>query len=331
MLMQVPKKLVLDEEEGCRFWMKRHAVVTEDLVNKLIAALSTVKFKKGKGNLDSSVDHINTSERMKKAAIKKDSSGKEEYYAYVHPNDLTRTIYLCEMFWKAHEYLEKDSQPGTLIHEVSHFLGTYDLTYEESTLFAGCKGHRIRASPENSSSSQTEENIRKILERIGLSCINKLRWQGKPDNVETYCYNALGEPVWNANNIEYEFELTLKHKGIYRNGKYFCCGEREQYSVCVCSVPDNFHTCDSEEKIDKVDRKTFFESVTIETTYFTPNSRTQPRQARMRALLLEPRQTQLIPPPIKMPSQSRHHGKRLYFTSSSVTLKTEFAFSLHHP
>jgi len=43
-------------------------------------------------------------------------------YAYVFPTDTTRTIYVCAVFWKVTtSNCVMDSQPGTLIHEASHF------------------------------------------------------------------------------------------------------------------------------------------------------------------------------------------------------------------
>jgi peptidyl-Lys metalloendopeptidase len=54
-------------------------------------------------------------------------------YAYVFPTDSTRTIYVCAVFWKVPtSNCVMDSQPGTLIHEGSHFnnvCGTQDYAY----------------------------------------------------------------------------------------------------------------------------------------------------------------------------------------------------------
>jgi Lysine-specific metallo-endopeptidase len=68
---------------------------------------------------------------MKLIQFKKDSS-KSDTYAYVYPNDPSRTVYLCDLFWKALDRMGVDCKMGTLIHEVSHFLGTKDLTYERN-------------------------------------------------------------------------------------------------------------------------------------------------------------------------------------------------------
>jgi peptidyl-Lys metalloendopeptidase len=40
-------------------------------------------------------------------------------FAYVYPND--HKVYLCEQFWRASASLAYNSQPGTLIHEATHF------------------------------------------------------------------------------------------------------------------------------------------------------------------------------------------------------------------
>ncbi|XP_078539621.1 uncharacterized protein LOC144824383 [Lissotriton helveticus] len=49
-----------------------------------------------------------------------------------------------------------------------------------------------------------------------------------------------------ANSIEYEFEITLKHKGQYTKSgveyRYTCCGERNEASVCINSVSSDFLT-----------------------------------------------------------------------------------------
>jgi len=43
-------------------------------------------------------------------------------YAYVFPNDATHVVYVCAVFWKVpSRNCVIDSQPGTLIHEMSHF------------------------------------------------------------------------------------------------------------------------------------------------------------------------------------------------------------------
>ncbi|XP_042335804.1 uncharacterized protein LOC121937027 [Sceloporus undulatus] len=186
-LMKEPEKVVLKGEEKEFFFMKRYAILTEDRVKKLLAELKKVRFKK---NIHS--DHYGD-------------------YAYVYPDDETRTIYLCGLFWNAPKYLEKDSQPGTLIHEVSHFLGTHDIAYgwKAKPVPLGCKGIMVKGNLE-------KENYK----------------------------DALCKAFWNADNVEYEFELTLKHKQRnYLGGKYCCCGETARYSVCDQSVPDYFHTC----------------------------------------------------------------------------------------
>jgi peptidyl-Lys metalloendopeptidase len=48
-----------------------------------------------------------------------DCSCKKRYYAYVYPNQPYK-IYLCNVFWTA-PALGRDSQAGTLVHEMSHF------------------------------------------------------------------------------------------------------------------------------------------------------------------------------------------------------------------
>jgi len=54
-------------------------------------------------------------------------------YAYVYPTDPTHTIHLCPVFWDASpDPYHYNSQPGTLTHEMSHFVdvaGTDDIQY----------------------------------------------------------------------------------------------------------------------------------------------------------------------------------------------------------
>lgn len=43
-------------------------------------------------------------------------------YAYVFPNDPDLTVHLCSVFWQVSNSLQPDSQPGTIVHELSHFI-----------------------------------------------------------------------------------------------------------------------------------------------------------------------------------------------------------------
>nr|XP_008123625.1 PREDICTED: uncharacterized protein LOC103282675 [Anolis carolinensis] len=194
-LMRLPMKIVVTEEEKYQFWMKRHAILTEDRVKKLLEELKKVRFQK--------------------------NNYKQNVYAYVKQHDETRTIYLCQLFWDAPEYLQRNSQPGILIHEVSHFLGANDIAYGNDVkpiLYVGCKGFMIKS------------NFRPALSSIASP-------------FEYDVQDALRKAFWNADNVEYEFELTINHKGSYMGGKYSCCGETARYSVCDRSVPESFHTC----------------------------------------------------------------------------------------
>jgi peptidyl-Lys metalloendopeptidase len=61
------------------------------------------------------------------------SSCTANTYAYVYPTDTTHTVYVCGYFWRVPSTnCRLDSQPGTLIHEMSHFnnvCSTRDVTY----------------------------------------------------------------------------------------------------------------------------------------------------------------------------------------------------------
>jgi peptidyl-Lys metalloendopeptidase len=67
------------------------------------------------------------------AGITFDCKCKQNYYAYVYPNQ-PYNIYLCRVFWQA-PLSGTDSKAGTLIHEMSHFnvvAGTDDVVYGQT-------------------------------------------------------------------------------------------------------------------------------------------------------------------------------------------------------
>ncbi|OCT63368.1 hypothetical protein XELAEV_18044464mg [Xenopus laevis] len=72
---------------------------------------------------------------LEKVTFMKDNNPEKEEktIAYVYSSSSARTIYLCPLFWKEKKYLALDSQLGTLIHEVSHFLGYKDRHTEKTT------------------------------------------------------------------------------------------------------------------------------------------------------------------------------------------------------
>ncbi|XP_025050415.1 uncharacterized protein LOC112548545 [Alligator sinensis] len=134
---------------------------------------------------------------------------REKTRAYVYTESGDRTIYLYPPFWKGPSYLRKKWQWGTLIHEASHFLGADDITYEPVRISVACKGLIVK----NSSTD--------------------------PNSLD---YVPLANAMVNASNIQYEFELTLRHGGYYIWGRYSCCGETARNSVCERAVPDEFLT-----------------------------------------------------------------------------------------
>lgn len=73
------------------------------------------------------------SDAMDNAGITFDCKCKQNYYAYVYPNQ-PYNIYLCKVFWTA-PLSGTDSKAGTLIHEMSHFnvvAGTDDVVYGQA-------------------------------------------------------------------------------------------------------------------------------------------------------------------------------------------------------
>ena len=73
------------------------------------------------------------SNAMTNAGVTFDCKCKQNYYAYVYPNQ-PYNIYLCKVFWQA-PLSGTDSKAGTLIHEMSHFdvvAGTDDVVYGQA-------------------------------------------------------------------------------------------------------------------------------------------------------------------------------------------------------
>jgi len=70
-------------------------------------------------------NNLNTVNSFLKTTYPVDCAGAQcsaNTYAYVFPTDTTRTIYVCAVFWKVTTAnCVMDSQPGTIIHEASHF------------------------------------------------------------------------------------------------------------------------------------------------------------------------------------------------------------------
>ncbi|XP_065417389.1 uncharacterized protein LOC135974288 [Chrysemys picta bellii] len=184
-LMEKPQDLVFGDSGNPKFWMERHAILTEELVRRLISELEAVKFK--------------------------EDLTRKYTYAYVYSESGDKTVYLCPQFWKASTDLGEGSQPGILIHEASHFLGIRDITYSKESIDVACRGKLVKL-------------------KVGSE-------RSVPD------LNSLAKAILNASNIEYEFEITLNHKGRYENGRYSCCGEKAKNSVCERAVPDEFLDC----------------------------------------------------------------------------------------
>ncbi|KYO34963.1 hypothetical protein Y1Q_0021935 [Alligator mississippiensis] len=182
-LMETPQDLISCDSEQPQFWMERYAVVTEKRVRDLISVLEEAKFM--------------------------GDPSREKTYAYVYTETGDKTIYLCPLFWKSPSHLSKECQPGTLIHEASHFLGARDITYDPDRISVAYKGQIVK-------NSLTDPDKRIFL--------------------------PLVTAVLNANSIAYEFEVTLRHRGDYKQRRYSCCGETARSSVCESAVPDEFFT-----------------------------------------------------------------------------------------
>ncbi|XP_067091521.1 uncharacterized protein [Osmerus mordax] len=151
---------------------------------------------------------------MKEIQFRQDT-GREynDVFAYVRPRviPIDNNVYLCELFWSAPDNLCEDSKPGTLIHEVSHLLGTDDITYEWQTVVL-------------------YENYGTLLGRSKYI---------KGDDGKMHCMELVAQV--NANSLEYEFETIINHKQAYLNGRYACCGETKENSVCRSRETGHYH------------------------------------------------------------------------------------------
>jgi hypothetical protein len=47
--------------------------------------------------------------------------------AFVKKSDPQLNVYLCDAFFESQDLLGEDSQPGTIIHEASHFISSLSL------------------------------------------------------------------------------------------------------------------------------------------------------------------------------------------------------------
>jgi len=92
-------------------------------------ACDTTRYNKVKTNLNAVNGGLNANYPVDCAG----SSCSSNTYAYVFPSDSTHTVYVCAVFWRVSSAnCVMDSQPGTLIHEMSHFTNvaaTGDVTY----------------------------------------------------------------------------------------------------------------------------------------------------------------------------------------------------------
>jgi peptidyl-Lys metalloendopeptidase len=89
--------------------------------------VTTSRYNTVKGNFSA------ISDAMSNKDITVDCKCKQNYYAYVYPNDPYK-IYVCRAFWNA-PLNGTDSKAGTLVHEMSHFnvvAGTDDVVYGQT-------------------------------------------------------------------------------------------------------------------------------------------------------------------------------------------------------
>lgn len=145
---------------------------------------------------------------------------KSETFAYVDVGQKDNTVYLCQLFWGAldnlpcvNEFNNKcfDSKPGTLIHEVSHFLGTLDFTYDRMTVqfweYEFGKGFWM-----------------------GTCLFEEFPTPGEKDKNPKRA--SMFVVQINANSLEHEYETIINHEMSYQGGMYLCCKETKKNSVC---------------------------------------------------------------------------------------------------
>ncbi|XP_019410180.1 PREDICTED: uncharacterized protein LOC109323179 [Crocodylus porosus] len=76
------------------------------------------------------------------------------------------------------------------------------------------------------------------------------------ETMKSKCH-CLVNAMLNANNTEYESELTLRHQGDYEQGRCSCHKEMVKSSVCNSAVPNEFFAClnNRRRNTDKMLRK----------------------------------------------------------------------------
>ncbi|KAM8934023.1 LOW QUALITY PROTEIN: uncharacterized protein RCH25_004395 [Pelodytes ibericus] len=102
-------------------WRKDIPRISPALVNDLICELKKVTFKRGES--------------------------KQNWIAFVYPESTERVIYLCPPFWKKKKHIGINSRLGTIIHEVSHFLGYAHSLAETSANNMGNRFHHRNLLP----------------------------------------------------------------------------------------------------------------------------------------------------------------------------------------
>ncbi|XP_036431812.1 uncharacterized protein LOC118811595 [Colossoma macropomum] len=150
--------------------------------------------------------------KLNEVSFKEDTDPEEnKTIAYVIPSEKDDVVYLCEQFWSAEDTLCEESKPGTLIHEVSHLLGTVDITYDHLTV--------------------------ELYEQYGTLLGRSQPFKDKDGKV--YYREEVAQV--NASCLEHEFETVINHEETYTNGRYPCCGETRKNSVCKCRSTGHYY------------------------------------------------------------------------------------------
>ncbi|TNV82331.1 hypothetical protein FGO68_gene3124 [Halteria grandinella] len=177
----------------------------------------------------------------------------DQIIAFSIKKDRQNTIYLCKSFFKMKQELGISSQPGTIIHEVSHFKHVLDLVDYNGKMFVREKKKLV-----NVQTVKKDDTVDEINEKMSslYKEINKEQAQQfvqeKDEKVDPYrSLQEMLEDIHdnpqetqellefitrsyqrNANNLQHEIEFRYSHKGEYIFERWSCCGEQEKGGIC---------------------------------------------------------------------------------------------------
>lgn len=131
-----------------------------------------------------------------------DCADDDSTYAFVYPFDLHRHVNLCGAFWPASTTIQIDSQPGTLIHELTHFADI-------------------------SATDDFQYGFEECLELGATSPCTAVK------NADSNCYYAEQEPMFNNATCCYGFSET---QCANTANCAYCDGECQEEGMCATAI-----------------------------------------------------------------------------------------------